>query len=403
MASIRPSFPRLELLTGLLAPPPQPGAESASGPVPSAGRRRDGPISETTHQPRASQQQLNTRSGSGTPLPAETPSTLPATDVVPRALPRATLESLPPELRCLIISHLKGIEELAALTRASPVFYQQYLLDRPPLLRRLLRAKFRDCLPDVYAVHASAALYDASDDPTRPPAVEVIRAFFDEYPAWRGTPRDVLMERCTEAELVGMASFYLSLGRPLMLRLADMFCHHLDPSCRHPSCRLVTPSRLFRALCRFQVYCNLFGAGHRGSRAVAIFEPEEILARFFGRFAPWEVEEVHWVYALVASEFDKVFDAIQWDVSRLHPRSASWARPHIDEPPKTFDLDHEFTRQCLREGTVSRGLRLFYSIPWMRKYDNQSSHENLVQRMRECMVRNPWFQFETALSHLRRS
>lgn len=48
---------------------------------------------------------------------------------------------------------------------------------------------------------------------------------------------------------------------------------------------------------------------------------------------------------------------------------------------------------------MSRGLRLFYGIPKMREYDNQSSHENLVHRMRECMIRNPWFQFETVLSH----
>lgn len=125
------------------------------------------------------------------------------------------------------------------------------------------------------------------------------------------------------------------------MRVARMFCHQLDPSRRLGVPSRTEQTRLFRALCRFQVYCNLFGAGHEGSRAVAIFEPEEILARFFGRFEPWEVEEIDCVYALVAAEFDKVFDAIQWDVSRLHPRSASWVRPHIDEPPKTFDLDHE--------------------------------------------------------------
>ncbi len=56
-------------------------------------------------------------------------------------------------------------------------------------------------------------------------------------------------------------------------------------------------------------------------------------------------------------------------------------------------------RKCFREGTASRGLRLLYEIWKMGDYKNHPNHGALVLRMRECMVRNPWFQFETALSH----
>ncbi len=305
---MRKSFPRLELLTGVPAAT-QTGTPAVPALVPGAGARRGGPSLKTSH--------------------AESPTP-----------PRNTLESIPAELRCLIISYLWRIEDLDALVRASPVFYHQYRLDRKTLLRRLLRAKLGDCLVDVYAVQTSVSLYNASD-PKHPPQPEVIRVFFDDYAAWRAATGETILERCTEENLVGMVSFYLSLGKRLFLGFARWFCNHLDPSLELGVPSRTEQTRIFRAMCRFQVYCNLFGAGHQGRRAVAIFEPEEILARFFGTFEPWEVEEIDCIYALVASVYEQVFEAIQWDVSRLHPRSASWVRPHAECPPTTFDLDHE--------------------------------------------------------------
>lgn len=48
-------------------------------------------------------------------------------------------------------------------------------------------------------------------------------------------------------------------------------------------------------------------------------------------------------------------------------------------------------RDCLREGTVSRGLRLFHKV--LRTQD----HDKLARRMQKYMVLCPGFQFETIL------
>lgn len=146
------------------------------------------------------------------------------------APPTLTLATLPAELRRQILFHLSNLHDLRALVLASPVFYQQYLLDRKALLGRGLKAALGNLLVDAYAVQSSASLYD-SVSPGDEPEPETTRMFLDTYVALRtATPDIILEECCTEEDLMNMAAFRVSLARPLSLWCAARFLHNLDPS-----------------------------------------------------------------------------------------------------------------------------------------------------------------------------
>jgi hypothetical protein len=61
------------------------------------------------------------------------------------------LENLPPEVRRHIL-YASGFEEIRVLIHASPVFHQQYLLDRRSLLLKLLQTTLGNIIVDAYAV-----------------------------------------------------------------------------------------------------------------------------------------------------------------------------------------------------------------------------------------------------------
>jgi hypothetical protein len=317
-------------------------ATTTSETVPLPGAR-DGPSPETADLDRP-QQQLDSSLGNDTA--AETATIDVPKDVSEQShadLPivrTATLESMPAELRCEILAHLSDLEDLRALVLASPVFYQQYLLDRKALLGRVLKTTLGDYLVDAYAVQTSAPLYDSSDynHPLQP---EVIRNYLNDYVALRTTASpDSILEECAEEDLLDMAGFYHGLARPLVLQFAALFYHALGPSLAVGDLSPTEHMRFLRALYRFQLHCNLFGEGPGpGYRGVADIEPTEKLALFFCSFQPWEVEEMDCIYTLMIHKYDEVFDAIQWDVCRDHPKFKDWRWPYT--PPGSFDLNRD--------------------------------------------------------------
>lgn len=255
-------------------------------------------------------------------------------------IPGATFESLPAKLRCQILSHILDLEDLRALVLASPVFYQQYLLDRKALLRRALTSTLGNYLVDAYAVQRSVWLEELHDGPG-PVQAEDIKLFLEKYAAMHTAPPDVILEEFIEDDLIDMAGFYHALARPLVLQCATLFCRNLDPSLPVACPSKTEQTRLLRALYRFQIYCNLFGAGTWGYRKGPPLEDghAQRLAGFFCIFRPWEIEEMDCIYTLVSDKYEQVFEAIQWDVCRDHPKFEDWRRP--DTPPGAFRLDNE--------------------------------------------------------------
>jgi hypothetical protein len=248
-----------------------------------------------------------------------------------------TLEALPAELRWHILSHVADdLRGLRALVLASPVFYQQYLLDRKALLRLGLKRALGNSLVDAYAVQTSASLYEPADS-RHELQLETIRLFIDNYVALRSATPDVILEGCcTEDDLLGMAAFYVSVARPLSGECATRFLNRLDTSLEVANNLSATElSRLSRAIYRYQLYCNLFGQGPEGYRRVPRLESGQQLDLFFCIFKPWEIEEIYCIYILLKDTYGDILDAITWDLDRDHPKFQDWPNPLA---PGSWDL-----------------------------------------------------------------
>jgi hypothetical protein len=252
----------------------------------------------------------------------------------------ATLEALPAELRRHVLSHVaEDLDGLRALVLASPVYYQQYLLDQKALLRLGLTATLGNSLVDAYAVQTSARLYDAAaDSPVVHVDAETIRLFIDNYVALllSATPDTILEEFCTEEDFMGMAAFYSSLARPLSVECATGLLQRLDASLKLGKLSATESMRLLRALYRWQLYCNLFGQGpDDGRREVPKLEHGEELDLFFCIFRPWEIEEIYCIYALLKNTYSDLLDTVAWDLNRANPKYKDFPTPFA---PGTWSL-----------------------------------------------------------------
>ena len=247
-------------------------------------------------------------------------------------LPASMLETLPAELRLQVLSYISDLRDLRALVLASPVFGQQYRLDRKHVLGQVLLRTLGSLMVEAHAVRSSVTLYDRSP---RPLPGDTMRQFLHSYVSRRSAPPELVLEDCTLADLVEMAAFYQSVVRPLSLKCASLFLQCLDPSLDVGSLSGVEQTRLLRALYRFQLYCNLFGQGPEPGRfrPLAGLALAEILALFFGPFHPWEVEEIDCIYTLVRNKYDAVFDAVECYL--VSPRLDKSDRPRT--PPGFWD------------------------------------------------------------------
>ncbi|KAL2128473.1 hypothetical protein VTI74DRAFT_9125 [Chaetomium olivicolor] len=175
----------------------------------------------------------------------------------------STRETLPAELRHQILS-VSDIKNLKALVFASPIFHQQYLLDRKTLLRRALKSALGSALADVYAVqHMSASLYE----PGHAVQQKTLGLFMDNYVTpHSASPDQLLAEVTTEEDLAAIAGFYSCLARLLLEQCAAIFLRRLDASLRVGNLSGTERTRLLRALYCFQLCCNLLGVGPQGCR-----------------------------------------------------------------------------------------------------------------------------------------
>ncbi|KAK3385145.1 hypothetical protein B0H63DRAFT_522488 [Podospora didyma] len=124
-----------------------------------------------------------------------------------------------------VLRHRPVLGNFQSLVLASPVFYQQYLLDRRALLGHALTATLGSLLLDAFAVHTSFSLYKPGRELTK----DLIPLFMDNYTAMRTAPPDLVLQQCTEADLA-------------------------DASLEAGSLSVTEQRRLLRALYRFQLY-----------------------------------------------------------------------------------------------------------------------------------------------------
>ncbi|KAK4144328.1 uncharacterized protein C8A04DRAFT_28016 [Dichotomopilus funicola] len=289
------------------------------------------------------------------------------------------LETLPAELRRQIlfaISDISGLDDMSAITCASPVFWQQYQLDRKALLEHALHTTLGIVLVDAYAVQTTALVCYTKDTARKSAVYQAI----DEYKISRSGAPGLILGESSEQDLLSMANFFRSIVRPLALRYATDTLHKFDTFSEvEISLSKMEQTRILRALYRFQLYCNLFRDWPSSRQDPELeIESTEKLALLFGLFRPWEMEEIDSIYATMFRKYEEVFDAIAWDLHRDNPKFDFWGYPNT--PPGARHLEEDgFFREYIRQGTAERGLSLFYNVLCI------NDHDDLVETMDDNM------------------
>lgn len=206
-----------------------------------------------------------------------------------------SLESLPSEIKVMILCHMLEVSSLRDIVHASPTYHQVYLGAREEILHNItsqtLQKNNIGLLDPWTAIHAPQLEYHI------PHRVEIIAEYLERYAQGfmdgsrrRLEPRDSLA--------------ILSLHTKFTV-LIQKFC---DTNLQNPFTGLqdekaapLAPSelyRLYRAFWRYEIYSKLFGP--RLASPYPFFGPDmppsftdvEIAHEFFGLFPIHEVEEL---------------------------------------------------------------------------------------------------------------
>ncbi|KAH8896820.1 hypothetical protein GQ53DRAFT_803627 [Thozetella sp. PMI_491] len=272
--------------------------------------------------------------------------------------PPTRLENLPPEIRREVLL-LLGFDELRAIVHASPIFHQQYLLERRSLLCRSLQCTLGPVFVDAWAVSQTSA--DRFPKST-PSIVEFLAYYRDEREA---ASNQTITGTLAEEDAVQMASFLSSIIQPLMHYYVGWALAHL-PSEAGGSRPVEAPSRaeeirLMRALYRFQLCCNLFGPGPldpRGEKR-STFQFVDLIETYTAMLYPWEVEEMACIYVYAKDTYRQALDDIAWKMHLETVQSQSGPSTAASQKP---DSTNDWIQHCrLREAT-GRGLELLQAV-----------------------------------------
>ncbi|KAK3940186.1 hypothetical protein QBC46DRAFT_435200 [Diplogelasinospora grovesii] len=217
-----------------------------------------------------------------------------------------------------------------------------------------------------------------SKNPTRPESRDEIIEFAKRWKTKRcQSPYSLLSEQLTEADAVGMTNFYFSVMR----RLVRIYSRWAQPTHRSLDYNKAVHDfyfdiylygvsrseeiRMLRALYRFQLSCNLFGATHEWSRdrEMPHWDDRDIRELFFDNFEPWEVEEWMCIYFFLEHGYIRTF-GMPYPRDKLMYPWAGARQPFEEHHPYPYNCINTWRRWSYIEprlrGLVTRGLELFY-------------------------------------------
>lgn len=215
-------------------------------------------------------------------------------------------------MQILILEEIPDLASLHSLVNASPAYRHTYLHSTKTVLHQLVsRAYGLTDVSDAIAAVDSEGLY-AEDESNK---TEII-ALLDRRRRHAELPRTRLSSEVQSVKL---------------LELYDKLDHVLQAYCAQPhrSSTALSPverSRILRALCRLQTYCNIFGTrewaeSHALERRPTWhrnFTIDEMWSLFFRTMPPWEVEEFGSIWTFVRQVYSDLFT----EISREFPRSS---------------------------------------------------------------------------------
>lgn len=261
------------------------------------------------------------------------------------------LESLPTELRILIIQQLPDVQSLKSLVHASPIYYNTYALSKKKLLHDILQRQYGlvDLAEPMAALRSQGLHADVPANRNEIVTLLDRRRRHGELPVSENAPTD--MEECLQ-----LSHFYRQLEYLLNVYCSQATCPPGVTQETWEQNRPINPSntekaRILRALCRLQTYCNIFGAREwseeqqhatdvsspsqsrffkrRSSSWYRNFNLHEMWSMIFGTMPPWEVEEFGCLWVFLQQQYTEIFSEIAQEFPR---NSHEWQslRPTVD-------------------------------------------------------------------------
>ncbi|VUC31433.1 unnamed protein product [Clonostachys rosea] len=242
------------------------------------------------------------------------------------------LELLPPEIRLRILSFL-DLPQLKAIVHASPVFHEQYVLDRMSILARAFEATLGILVMDAYAVHLCRARAQIAQD-IHP---QFIQSYAEGF-SWNSVR---VSENLAQDEIFAITAFYLQhvepFEQPFISWLDEGIIEVRGFNSSHNFKDCVTETdlmRLRRSLYRFQLLCQIEDPTRNRNPNHESHLVRADTKDFIDLLPPWQFEEL-----ISACEF---FDSVTRRASEITRRD-------------NLRLHHEEGSPCLRP----RGIRYY--------------------------------------------
>lgn len=206
------------------------------------------------------------------------------------------------ELRIHIMLFFPDVASLRSLVHASPSYHATYVAGaRPKIFSHLVIKQLDDRLHvDALSTVRSRDFYKYGErDPNE------VMAFLDGYSRVRRSSRfrpiqaDGLFgseKSCSFEEVIELHLVHVRVSR-----IIDDYCRS-NPRWQSNSRCLSEWERirLYRAICRYQTYCNLFGPEQKMEKAPLPLDDRgidfEAVDSFLPNFLPWEVQEMACIY-----------------------------------------------------------------------------------------------------------
>lgn len=258
------------------------------------------------------------------------------------------LEALPPEVRRHLLTMME-FNGLRALVHASPLYHEQYLLDRQWLLVQCV-----DKLLGSVNIEASLVCQSSTAGFAQTRTRETITPLLETYRHRQDLPSFSFIEESLPLDdIIWILLFHKSIVVPLANRYSAWALKNLAKKtminetnssrlCASGFLSQSEETRIIRALYRLQLWCNLFGIGpHEEINEPFYFYSEyssiDLLTIHASHFEPWEIEEMHCVYLFSETIYRQIFDQIRWDVDERNPKFDTIRKD--DDPEGSFDLD----------------------------------------------------------------
>jgi hypothetical protein len=262
------------------------------------------------------------------------------------------LESLPAELRDLILLNTPDLPTLHALVHASPVMHAQYHINRDKLLRTCVGRELDGFYPDAHACLKSRS---GTMGPFR--TNEKITDLLDAYRGWlsaSGPHAD--LKSVSQSSLRWLARFHLTVVRPFSrmysawalsnlaqapgsseslkasrraaVTIAETTTDEAEEARKSASAEaaqyqdvMLSRSeeiRIFQALYRHETYCHLFGRNKAKRRGG--FGRDEINNMLFSLFYPWEAEAVGCIDMFIRHKYAIILHEVREELHAGSPR-----------------------------------------------------------------------------------